>query len=226
MFSFLSALSTLSTLKGLKEVLQKYWLYLVAIVTAIALVLWFYNWSYNHGATVTTKFYQAKEIKDEKAKNEQYDKLFGKYTKLLVEKKATEDKLQQSVANAEKQSKAYQTKLTSFQQQLAKVKTYVPTKTADTPPFTFGFVGLYNLSIKGPLSTEQPGHEIGLPDVLSAAGVVDGSPTFDLSRSSGVTVDSLLTVHGYNSGITNQCLKDRALMKTFIDDVCGKGLCK
>lgn len=205
----------------------------IAVAVCVALFMWYnkkLEEQYKAGYTAATL---------ELTKKHETEKLImqGEYEKLV---KAAEDKSQKLAGDlrvAEEQALKNRQQADKYKQKWQETLDHVPlTQAATDRPFTVGFVGMFNLAVKGgPASPDasasgQGGsggqHQFTVSEISEASGIDFGSATPDLAQSVDLTVKDLLLVDQHNLSVANMCLAERKQMKEFIDKVCAAGLCK
>lgn len=216
--------------------LKKFWKPLVVLALIVLAVCLFNHWKTNLEEAAYNRGYAVAQGKYEKEKADMLALQQAEYEKLLVAAQAREQKAADAATAAEKESIANQKKAKDFENRWREALNHVPLSASTDPfPFTVGFVGMYNLAVKGGIGPSNTGSDSSNPSSLppidaatisSASGVDFGSGPINLARPVEISIQDLLTVDEVNLSIANQCLRDRETFRMWIKKVCEAGYCK
>lgn len=219
-------LLTLLSLGGIKKILgslftdffQKYGLKGLFVILMGIGIFYYGQIQYERGVTKTSYAYELannKNLKDQK----------DYYEKQLSELKDRNQKLEKdrlsAVALAERYRKQNDEQFKTIKELQRVTQTSI---TGQSHPFTVGFAGLFNASLKA----ANGGPESEPTDVFSiirASGVNQGSTVPNLSDPIKISTDQVLDVSIANAELLGRYISERRALKQYFIDICKRGMC-
>lgn len=173
-----------------------------------------YDWGYETALTEAN----AKKAED-------IAEAVARYQKQVADAEKQTQVAEQAKQKAERIAAETKAKANTFYNKWQEALDNVQTETHDgVSPFTVGFVGMFNLAVKGKLNGSD-NFAVTLPEVLNAAELGERAATSKVTDPASVSVKDVLMVVKANSELMNSCLTDRNQMRELLEGYCKQGFC-